>query len=81
MQHRYASYVDVLESWFVDLLMLKFSSTDDFQGQEKENVIFSAVWSNNYGAVGFVSDWRRVNVSYTRARRALIVICNDMTLG
>ena len=52
--------------------MLKFSSTDDFQGQEKENVIFTAV--------RFVSDWRRVNVSYTRARRALIVIGNDMTL-
>ena len=45
-----------------------------------EAVVFSAVRSNDYGAIGFTSDWRRVNVSFTRARRALIVIGNDMTL-
>jgi len=59
---------------------VEVSSTDGFQGREKEAVVFSAVRSNDYGAVGFVSDWRRVNVSFTRARRALIVIGNDMTL-
>ena len=53
---------------------------DLLQRREKEKVIFSAVRSNNYGAVGFVSDLRRANVSYTRAQRALIVIGNDMTL-
>ena len=59
---------------------VEVSSTDGFQGREKEAVVFSAVRSNDYGAVGFVSDWRRVNVSFTRARRALIVIGNDQTL-
>lgn len=59
---------------------VEVSSTDGFQGREKEAVVFSAVRSNDYGAVGFVSDWRRVNVSFTRARRALIVIGNDITL-
>merc|ERR1719253_2318903 len=59
---------------------IEVSSVDGFQGREKQAVVFSAVRSNDYGAIGFASDWRRVNVSFTRARRALIVIGNDQTL-
>jgi regulator of nonsense transcripts 1 len=59
---------------------IEVSSVDGFQGREKEAVVFSAVRSNDHGAIGFTSDWRRVNVSFTRARRALIVIGNDVTL-
>lgn len=63
-----------------DSSYIEVSSTDGFQGREKEAVVFSAVRSNDYSSVGFVSDWRRVNVSFTRARRGLIVIGNELTL-
>jgi hypothetical protein len=59
---------------------IEVSSVDGFQGREKEAVVFSAVRSNDYGAIGFTSDWRRGNLCVTRARRALIVIGNDQTL-
>ena len=59
---------------------IEVSSTDGFQGREKEAIIFSTVRSNQSQTTGFTSDWRRMNVSFTRARRALIVIGNDYTL-
>lgn len=35
---------------------IEVSSVDGFQGREKEAVVFSAVRSNDYGAIGFTSD-------------------------
>lgn len=43
-------------------------------------ILLSAVRSNRGGRVGFLSDWRRLNVAITRARRGVVVVGDPDTL-
>ena len=60
---------------------LRISTIDSFQGQEMENIIVSLVRSNEDGDIGFLKDYRRMNVAITRAKEQLIVIGDSATVG
>jgi len=54
---------------------------DGFQGQEREFIIISLVRSNSDGTIGFLKDYRRMNVALTRAKKKLVVIGDSATIG
>ena len=60
---------------------IRISTIDSFQGQEKENIIVSLVRSNDDGDIGFLKDYRRMNVAITRAKEKLFVIGDSATIG
>ena len=60
---------------------IRISTIDSFQGQEKEIIILSLVRSNDEGEIGFLKDYRRMNVAITRAKQKLFVIGDSATIG
>ena len=56
------------------------STVDSMQGDERGIVIMSTVRSNRFRELGFLRDYRRLNVGITRARFSLIVVGNGETL-
>ena len=60
---------------------LTVNTIDGFQGQERDIVYISLVRSNNKNEIGFLSDYRRMNVAMTRARMLLVVIGDSETIG
>jgi len=63
------------------LLEKDIQTIDGFQGQERELIVISLVRSNSDGMIGFLKDYRRMNVALTRAKNKLIVIGDSATIG
>ena len=62
-------------------LDITVNTVDGFQGREREVVYVSLVRSNDKSEIGFLADYRRMNVALTRARRQLVVIGDSATVG
>jgi ATP-dependent RNA/DNA helicase IGHMBP2 len=60
---------------------MRISTIDSFQGQEQEIILLSLVRSNDDGDIGFLKDYRRMNVAITRAKEQLFIIGDSATLA
>lgn len=56
------------------------NTIDGFQGQERDIIYLSLVRSNDTGEIGFLKDYRRLNVALTRSRYHTIVIGDSATI-
>jgi ATP-dependent RNA/DNA helicase IGHMBP2 len=75
----YAGQVAAAKELFGNII--RISTIDSFQGQEKHTIILSLVRSNDENEIGFLKDYRRMNVAITRAQEQLIVIGDSATIG
>ncbi|MDB5030632.1 AAA domain-containing protein [Mucilaginibacter sp.] len=76
----YKEQVNILK----DLLLgasVEVNTVDGFQGQERDVIYISLTRSNNNGVIGFLSDYRRMNVAMTRAKLKLVLVGDSATLA
>jgi len=67
----YDDQVDLIRSLLDNV---EVNTVDGYQGREKEVIVLSFVRSNREGELGFLTDFRRLNVALTRAKRKLIAV-------
>lgn len=76
----YRAQVNFLKSSIEDA-QTTIETVDSFQGQERDVIFISLVRSNSENEIGFLKDYRRMNVAMTRAKYKLIIIGDSSTLG
>ena len=75
----YRGQVESLKSSIVkkhyQKLSIDINTVDQFQGSEKDIIIYDVVRSSNGKSnIGFLDDYRRINVAFSRAKKLLIVV-------
>jgi len=64
-----------------EITQIQVDTVDAFQGQEKDLIYISMVRSNAKNQIGFLIDYRRMNVAVTRARKKLVVVGDSGTIA
>ena len=60
---------------------LQIDSIDSFQGSEKDIILISLVRSNLNSDIGFLKEYKRMNVALTRAKSHLMIVGDATTLS
>ncbi len=61
-------------------LDVEVATIDSFQGRECDVVVYSTVRSNANQRIGFLKDYRRINVALSRARDLLVIVGDDLMM-
>jgi superfamily I DNA and/or RNA helicase len=72
---------ELIQRELPEVVDLEVDTVDAFQGREKDAVLVSLVRTNTEGALGFLTELRRMNVALTRPRRHLFVVGDSATLA
>ncbi|MBO3700033.1 AAA domain-containing protein [Roseivirga sp. E12] len=60
---------------------ISINTVDAFQGQERDVIYIGLTRSNEQNEIGFLKEYRRMNVAMTRAKTQLVIIGDSATLG
>ncbi len=60
---------------------ISINTVDAFQGQERDVIYIGLTRSNDKNEIGFLKEYRRMNVAMTRAKTQLVIIGDSATLG
>lgn len=77
----YRAQTELLRKKLREYINVSVNTVDAFQGQERDLIYISLVRSNDRQEIGFLKDYRRMNVAMTRARKKLIIIGDSATFG
>ena len=77
----YRAQLRLIKKWVASFPQLEASTVDRYQGRDKDCILISFCHSNDSKKVGrLLSDWRRCNVAFTRAKKKLIFVGSASTL-
>ncbi|KAK4689519.1 DNA replication ATP-dependent helicase/nuclease Dna2, partial [Tremellales sp. Uapishka_1] len=78
----YRQQIKLLTGLFRPFDKIEILTADKSQGRDKDCILISLVRSNEGGSIGeLLRDWRRINVSFTRAKKKLVIFGSRKTLG